>query len=66
MGYSQVLSIFTRLWSTTAFESKNATLTRVWGEGAGNPEFLPGESHGQRSLAGSSPWDRKSWTRLSD
>jgi len=23
------------------------------------PVFLPGESHGQRSLAGYSPWDRK-------
>ena len=23
------------------------------------PEFLPGESHGQRSLAGYSPWDHK-------
>ena len=28
--------------------------------------FLPGESHGQRNLAGYSPWGRKSWTRLSD
>ena len=28
--------------------------------------FLPGESHGQRSLAGCSPWRRKSWTWLSD
>ena len=28
--------------------------------------FLPGESHGQRSLAGYSPWGRKSWTRLSN
>ena len=25
------------------------------------PLFLPGESHGQRSLAGYSPWGRKSW-----
>ena len=26
------------------------------------PEFLPGESHGQRSLAGyNSPWSRKEW-----
>ena len=24
-----------------------------------NPIFLPGESHGQRSLAGYSPWGRK-------
>ena len=23
------------------------------------PVFLPGESHGQRSLAGNSPWDLK-------
>ena len=30
------------------------------------PVFLPGESHGQRSLASCSPRDRKSWTRLSD
>ena len=28
------------------------------------PVFLPGESHGQRSLAGSSPWGRKESTRL--
>ena len=26
------------------------------GEGNGNPVFLPGESHGQRSLEGCSPW----------
>ena len=30
------------------------------------PVFLPGEFHGQRSLAGYSPWGRKSRTRLSD
>ena len=28
--------------------------------------FLPGEPHGQRNLAGYSPWCRKSWTRLSN
>ena len=30
-------------------------------EGNGNPlqQFLPGELHGQRSLAGYSPWDHK-------
>ena len=28
--------------------------------------FLPGKSHGQRSLAGYSPWDHKSWTQFSD
>ena len=31
-----------------------------------NPVFLPGKSHGQRSLAGYSPWAAKSWTRLSN
>ena len=36
MGYSYVLSTFPRLWSTTAFENKNAT-PRVQGEGDGNP-----------------------------
>ena len=30
------------------------------------PVFLFGESHGQRSLAGYSPWDHMSWTRLSN
>ena len=27
----------------------------------GTPVFLPGESHGQRGLAGYSPWDCKEW-----
>ena len=30
------------------------------------PVFLPGESHGQRSLAGYSPWRLKNQTQLSD
>jgi len=30
------------------------------------PVFLPGGSHGQRSLAGFSPWAAKCHTRLSD
>ena len=30
------------------------------------PVFFPGEFHGQRSLAGCSPWGRKSWTQLSN
>ena len=30
------------------------------------PVFLPEEAHGQRSLAGYSPWRCKSWTWLSD
>ena len=29
---------------------------RAW---QSTPVFLPGDSHGQRSLAGYSPWDRK-------
>ena len=29
------------------------------------PVFLPEKSHGQRSLAGYSPWVAKSWTQLS-
>ena len=28
-------------------------------EGNGNPVFLPGKDHGQRSLVGYSPWARK-------
>ena len=43
------------------------------GGGNGNPlQFsclenpMDGESHGRRSLAGYSPWCRKSWTGLSD
>ena len=35
-------------------------LGRSPGEGHGNPLlFLPGESHGERSLAGYSPWGHK-------
>ena len=30
------------------------------------PVFLPGKSHGQRSLVGYSPWGHKSWTWLSE
>ena len=30
------------------------------------PVFLPGKSHGQRSLVGYSPWDHKGWTWLSN
>ena len=29
------------------------------------PVFLPGKSHGRRSLVGCSPWVAKSWARLS-
>ena len=27
-----------------------------------HPSFWPGESHGQKSLLGYSPWGHKSWT----
>ena len=40
-------------------------LGRSPGEGNGNllaPVFLPGESHGQRNLAGYSPWGRRDRT----
>ena len=33
---------------------------------ATTPVFLPGESHGWRSLAGYSAWGHKRWTRLRD
>jgi len=31
-----------------------------------NSSILAWETHGQRNLAGYSPWGAKSWTRLSD
>ena len=31
-----------------------------------SPLLLPGESHGQRSLVGYSPWGHKHWMHLSD
>ena len=34
-------------------------LGRSPGEGNGNPDFLPGEFHGQRSLEGYSPWGHR-------
>ena len=49
--------------------------TQVWSLGledslekgmATHSSILPEESHGQRSLAGYSPWGCKSWTQLSD
>ena len=42
---------------------KNKTWRRKWQP---TPVFLPGESHGQRSLAGYIPWGHKSRKRLSD
>ena len=37
----------------------------LWRRWQSTPVFLPGKSHGQRSLEGYSPWSQKSWTRLS-
>ena len=47
---------------TTFFFNRTGTRRRKWQP---TPVFLPGESHRQRSLAGYSPWGRKSRTRLS-
>ena len=41
----------------------SVTAIRAW---LPTPESLPGESHGQRSLTGYSPWGRKSQTQLID
>ena len=38
-------------------------LRRQW---QSTPVFLPGESHGERSLAGYSPWDRKKLDRTEE
>ena len=46
------------LWSISIY-----TWRRIWHP---TPIFLPGKSHGQRSLVGCSPWGAKSRTRLSD
>ena len=39
------------------------SLDRKWQP---TPVFLPGKSHGQRSVGGYSPWGCKEWTRLSN
>ena len=44
-------------------DSLPAGLQRKWQT---TPVFLPGKSHGQRSLVGYSSWDCKSWTQLTD
>ena len=42
----------TRVWSL----DQEDPLVKAWQP---TPVFLPGESHGQRSLSGYSPWDHK-------
>jgi len=45
----------------------NSIIHRYWRrKWQPTPVFLPGESHGQRSLTGYSPWGLKSRTQLSD
>ena len=39
--------------------SKNSTLLPWRRKWQSTPVFLPGESHGQRSLEGYSPWDHR-------
>ena len=51
-------------------DARDIGLISEWGKfpGVGNynaaPVFLPGKFHGQRSLAGYTPWSHKSWTWL--
>ena len=43
-------------------DQEGSSWRRAWQP---TPVFVPGESHGQRSLAGYGLWGCKSWTRLS-
>ena len=45
--------------TTVLFFFFNICLLWGFGEGNGNPIFLPRKSHGQRSLTGYSPWGHK-------
>ena len=64
----------TYIWvSEVALVGKNLPANDPWvrktpwrKEWQPTPVFLPGESHRQRNLAGYSPWDCNSQTRLSD
>ena len=49
-------------WATELNWTEYMYIRRAWQP---TPVFLPGESHGQKSLASYSPWGRKSWTLLS-
>ena len=81
MANTMLVSIDTQHWGfpggSESRESdcsarEHGSIPGLWGSpGEGNgeqptPVFLPGKSHGRRSLVGYSPWGRKSWTRLSD
>ena len=45
--------------STFVYSMYNNDVRRAWQR---TPGFLPGESSGQKSLVGYSPWGCKSWT----
>ena len=67
MWASQVALVIKNL-PANAGDARDASsipgLGRSPGEGnEPTPIFLPGESHGQRSLAGYSPWGRKELAR---
>ena len=47
-------SIVEETWAQSL--GREAPWWRAWQP---TPEFLPGESHGQRSLVGNSPWGHK-------
>ena len=55
-------------WSSKylKFQIKQPNLSHQRRQWHPTPVLLPGESHGQRSLVGCSPWGRWSWTRLSN
>ena len=63
-GVSQVM-LMVKNPPINAGDIRNAGLIPGWGRfpvgGCGYPApvLLPGESHGQRTLVGYSPWDRK-------
>ena len=68
LGFSQVALVLKNL-PANAGDARDVSLTsglgsspwrRAWQP---TPEFLPGESHGQRSLVGISPWGCKELDR---
>ena len=69
MGASQAALVVKNLAANTGHIKEEGSipgLGRFPGGGQLTAIFLPGESHGQKSLAGYSPRGRKRRTRLSD
>ena len=52
-----------QIYAYFLYLSQNVFLEK---EMATHSGILPGKSHGERSLAGYSPWGHKEWTWLSD